>query len=110
MVFLYVNGDGEIIASYSSDEENLASIQKILKIKRDYLNMGLEKENLKMFWLFRICRSASHKARERFKDIMFDHDRTYLVWEDNNRYCYKTIQLDFENDSDSEEDIDSFDL
>ena len=92
------------------DEENLESIQKILKIKSDDLYMGLEKENLKIFWLFRICRSPSYKARERFKDIMFDNDRTYLVWEDNNRYCYKTIQLDFENDSDSEENIDSFDL
>lgn len=108
--FSYLNDNGEMIASYSSDEENLESIQKILKIKSDDLYMGLEKENLKIFWLFRICRSPSYKARERFKDIMFDNDRTYLVWEDNNRYCYKTIQLDFENDSDSEENIDSFDL
>lgn len=41
---------------------------------------------------------------------MFDDDKTYLVWEDNNHFCYKTIQLDSENDSDLEGDIDNFDL
>lgn len=108
--FSYLNDNGEMIASYSSDEENSESIQKILKIKSDDLYMGLEKENLKMFWLFHICRSPSYKARERFKDVMFGDDRTYLVWEDNNHFCYKTIQLDSENESDLEGDIDNFDL
>ena len=108
--FSYVNSNGKIIASYSSDEEDFASIQRILKIKGDVLKQGLDKENLKIFWLFRVSRSPSPKARERFKDIMFDDDKTYLVWEDNNHFCYKTIQLDSENDSDLEGDIDNFDL
>lgn len=108
--FSYVNSNGKMIASYSSDEEDFASIQRILKIRCDALKEGLDKENLKIFWLFRVSRSPSPKARERFKDIMFDSDRTYLVWEHDNRYCYKTIQLDPVNDSDSELDLDNFDL
>lgn len=105
--FSYVNKEGKTVASYSADEKNFESIQRILRINGDYLNSSLEKENLKMFWLFRVCREPSPKARERYEKILRDTDKTYLIWKDDENFHFKPLSLE---DSDTEIDLENDDL
>ena len=45
----------------------------------------------KMFWLYRLYKEPSPKARERFPDIQHSTDRTYLVWKDGEVFKSKEL-------------------
>lgn len=89
--FTYSDNSGNIIASYSSDGENFGTYQKTLLANADVLNRGLEHENLRLFWLFRVYREPSAKARERYEKIKHSTDKTYFVWKDGGSYKYREL-------------------
>lgn len=89
--FAYSDNKGNIIACYSSDGENLGTYQKTLIVNSDALNNGLEKMNLRLFWLFRVYREPSLKARERYEKIMHSTDKTYFVWRNGEKFNYREL-------------------
>lgn len=89
--FTYSDSRGNIIASYSSDGENFGTYQKTLLANADVLNRGLEHENSRLFWLFRVYREPSAKARERYEKIKHSTDKTYFVWKDGGSYKYREL-------------------
>lgn len=89
--YIYSNPEGEVIANYSNDGEQWATYQTTLTIDATSIQNGLSANKYKMFWLFRLYREPSPKARERFSDIQHSTDRTYLVWEDGNEYKSKEL-------------------
>lgn len=98
--FTYSDNSGNIIASYSSDGENFGTYQKILLVNTDALCRGLEQKNLKLFWLFRVYREPSAKARERYENIIHSIDKTYFVWKDGENYNYiKLLPIEFDRDN-----------
>ena len=89
--FTYSDNKGNIIACYSSDGENWGTYQKTLIVNNDALNNGLEKMNLRLFWLFRVYREPAPKARERYEKIMHSTDKTYFVWRDGEKFNYREL-------------------
>ncbi len=89
--FSYLDNNGNVIASYGSDGENWGTYQNTLMVKSDALNSGLEKANLRLFWLFRIYREPSPKAKERYEDILYSTDKTYFVWRNDKNFDYKEL-------------------
>ena len=60
---------------------------------RGTLMAAFDKNQYKMFWLFRVYRSPSHKAYEAFgRDIIHDADRSFVVWLDGDEYKYVELQ------------------
>lgn len=91
--YRYLNNDGKLIGKYISVDENLENKQKCLLVDRTALKEAFDKEQYKMFWLFRVYRSLSHKAYEAFgRDIMHDTDRSFVVWHDEDEYKYVELQ------------------
>lgn len=91
--YSYLNNNGELIGKYISVDENLENKQKCLLMDRKALKEAFDKEQYKMFWLFRVYRSPSHKAYEAFgRDIMHDTDRSFVVWHDEDEYKYVELQ------------------
>ena len=91
--YQYLNKEGEIISRYTSVGENWKNQQKSLLMNRSILRKALDQNQYKMFWLFRVYRSPSHKAYEAFeREIMHDTDRSFVVWYDNNEYKYVELQ------------------
>jgi len=91
--YKYLNNDGELIGKYISVGENWKNQQKCLLVDRKALKEAFDKEQYKMFWLFRVYRSPSHKAYEAFgRDIMHDTDRSFVVWHDEDEYKYVELQ------------------
>jgi hypothetical protein len=60
-------------------------------IENSTLNNGLNNQDFKTFWLFRVKREPSPKARERYESIVHDSDRTYVVWKDAAGINYKEL-------------------
>lgn len=89
--FSYSDNNDNVIASYSNDGENWGTFQETLMVKSDVLNSGLDELDLKLFWLFRVYREPSPKARERYEGIMHSSDRTYLVWLEGEHFNYKML-------------------
>lgn len=92
--FSYSDDKGNVIARFSENMENWNHNQKILMINQDSIKNGLDKSNLKLFWLFRIYRNPSSKARERFEKLIHSNDRSFIVWKSNKGFEFKEI---FEN-------------
>ena len=91
--YRYLNNDGKLIGKYISVDENLENKQKCLLVDRTALKEAFDKEQYKMFWLFRVYRSLSHKGYEAFgRDIMHDTDRSFVVWHDEDEYKYVELQ------------------
>ena len=89
----YLNKDGETISQYNSAGENWKKQQKSLLMNRPILRKALDQNQYKLFWLFRVYRSPSHKAYEAFeREIMHDTDRCFVVWYDNDEYKYVELQ------------------
>ena len=60
-------------------------------IDNHILKKGLEEQNYKLFWLYRVYREPSLKARERYTDMMQDMDKIYVVWMERKEYKYKEL-------------------
>lgn len=91
--YRYLNKDGKTIGKYISVGENWKNQQKCLLMDRKTLKTAFDKNQYKMFWLFRVYRSPSHKAYEAFgRDIMHDTDRSFVVWNDEGEYKYVELQ------------------
>lgn len=91
--YQYLNKEGEIISRYTSVGENWKNQQKSLLMNRSILRKALDQNQYKIFWLFRVYRSPSHKAYEAFeREIMHDTDRSFVVWYDNDEYKYVELQ------------------
>ena len=55
------------------------------------LGLGLNEHNLKMFWLFRVYRAPSSKARECYDQIKHSTDRTFIVWKEEEKFRHKEL-------------------
>ena len=89
--FDYKNKEGDIIASFTSSGENLGTQQEALLINRDILLNAINERELKLFWIFRVYKSPSHKAYERYPEILHDTDVSYIVWKEENDYKYMVL-------------------
>lgn len=89
--YSYVDEKGRIIARYSVAGENFGAYQDKLMIDNHILKKGLEEQNYKLFWLYRVYREPSLKARERYTDMMQDMDKIYVVWMEGKEYKYKEL-------------------
>lgn len=107
--FTYSDNRGNIIASYSSDGENWGTYQKTLVVNSDALNNGIKRMNLQLFWLFRVCREPSPKARERYDKIMNRTDKTYFVWKEGENFNHREL-LPIEYDRNNQNEEISFDI
>lgn len=90
--YQYLNKDGKTIGKYISVCENWKNQQKYLLMDKGTLRDALDQNQYKMFWLFRVYRTPSNKAREAFgRNIMHSTDRSFVVW--NNEDEYKYVEL-----------------
>lgn len=92
--YSYRDYKGNSVAIFSCSGDKWGTYQETLMINCDRLCLGLDEQNLKMFWLFRMYRSPSSKARERFDQIKHNTDRTFIVWKEE-KFRHKEL-LDIE--------------
>ncbi len=91
--YQYLNKDGKVMGKYISVGDNWKNQQKCLLVDRETLKTAFVKNEYKMFWLFRVYRTPSHKAYEALgRDIMHDTDRSFVVWYDDDEYRYIELQ------------------
>ena len=77
-------------------EQTMERWRKWLELNRSYIEGYLRSvgyrllgfgEELKLFWLYRVYRCPSPKAREKYGDgLLHDTDRTYLAWKENDEW------------------------
>lgn len=91
--YSYSDKDGNTVARYSSDGEHWGNYQQTLFINNESLLKGLEASGYALFWLFRVYREPSMKARELYTEIMQDKDTTFLVWKEGEEYKYKELKV-----------------
>ena len=60
-------------------------------VNKNSFKNGLEETEFKHFWLFRVYRTMSTKARERFNDLWEEKNTVFLVWKDDVGYHYLPI-------------------
>ena len=65
--------------------------------------------NLQLFWLFRVCREPSPKARECYDKIMNRTDKTYFVWKEGENFNHIEL-LPIEYDRNNQNEEISFDI
>lgn len=83
----YKDYKGEVVATFYSNGENLGTKQEILLIKKDVFLKVVEENGFTPFWIFRVYKSPSNKAYERYPEILHDTDKTFFVWlEEGIRY------------------------
>lgn len=80
--FEYKDSDGNVIAAFYSNGENWGTMQKILLIEQKKFMKTLDEKGYIPFWVFRVYRSPSSKAYEKYPKILHDTDITYLVWKE----------------------------
>lgn len=90
--YQYYNKNDSILCEYKKFYIDSWNKQDYLMVKSEELKKGIEKLNLKVFWLFRIVRRATRSALERFPDIKKEFDHTFLVWYENNECKYKHVE------------------
>lgn len=89
--FNYIDKDGVAIAKYYNNNECWGNSQKYLMVNKNSFKNGLEETGVKHFWLFRVYRTMSTKARERFNDLWEEKNTVFLVWKDDAGYHYLPI-------------------
>ena len=77
-------------------EQTMERWRNWLELNRSYIEGYLRSvgyrllgfgEELKLFWLYRVYRCPSPKAREKYGDgLLHDTDRTYLAWKENDEW------------------------
>ena len=89
--FNYFDKSGNVLATYYDNNELLHNSQKYLVVNENSFINGLDERGFKHFWLFRVYRTMSAKARERFEDIWEEKSSTFFVWKDDTGYHYLPI-------------------
>ena len=89
--FEYKNKEGEVIASFISNGENWGTQQEALLIDQDIFINAINERGLKLFWIFRVYKSPSNKAYERYPEILHDTDTSYIVWMEENGLKYMAL-------------------
>ena len=87
----YLDKGGQEIAKYHDIGENWGTQQQAFFIDKSKFLDGLSNNRYTPFWIFRIYRSPSNKAYERFRNILHDTDNTYLVWLEDERLTHKKL-------------------
>lgn len=100
--YSYFDKEGNVIARYSSAGQSWKTYQDTLMINSVALKRGLDEQGYKLFWLYRVYREPSAKARERYKKILRDTDKTYIVWIEGEEYKYKELTW-MTNDTEDED-------
>lgn len=91
--YRYLNKEGEQISRYISVGENWKNQQECLLIDTGVLKEALDQNQYKMFWVFRVYRSPSHKVYEAFgNQIMHSTDRSFVVWFDGGECTFVELQ------------------
>lgn len=79
----YVNDNNRVIYKFSDVGKNWKNQQECLQVTTDALETALKENGYKLFWVFRVYRSPSHKAYELYgNQICHDTDRSFAVWFD----------------------------
>lgn len=86
-------------------QQSWKTYQDTLMINSVALKRGLDEQGYKLFWLYRVYREPSAKARERYKKIIRDTDKTYLVWMDGEEYQYKELTWTTNDTKDRDENL-----
>ena len=90
--YKYLDKKGNLVGRYIRAGENWKAQQNCLLMDKYVLKEALDRNQYKMFWLFRVYRAPSHKAYEVFGDqIMHSTDRSFAVWFDDDE-C-KAVEL-----------------
>ena len=89
--FNYFDKSGNILAKYYDNNEIWSNSQKYLVVNKDSFINGLDESTFKHFWLFRVHRTMSAKARERFEDVWEEKNSTFFVWKDDTGYHHLPI-------------------
>lgn len=89
--FEYRSDDGDVIASFISNGENWGTQQEALLVDRDIFLKALNARKLKPFWIFRVYKSPSNKAYERYPEILHDTDTSYIVWLEENNFKFTVL-------------------
>ena len=90
--FEYTDNEGKVVAKYTQNGENWGTQQNTLKIDTDILQKSLLANHYRMFWLCRVYREPSNKARERFPSIQYSTDYTFVVWFENGDFKYNKLE------------------
>ena len=89
--YSYRDYKGNSVSIFSSSGDKWETYQETLVINSDKLCLGLNEHNLKMFWLFRVYRAPSSKARECYDQIKHSTDRTFIVWKEKEKFRHKEL-------------------
>lgn len=85
----YVNENSEVIYKFSDVGKNWKNQQKYLQVNTALFEAALKENSYKLFWVFRVYRSPSHKAYELYgNQICHDTDRSFVVWFDEDACKY----------------------
>ena len=83
--FFYRNLDEDILAIRSNTGEAFRNHQNLLYVQSEELEKVLKDNGLRQFWVVKVLREPSLKARDKYKDFFYD------------RYCSWIITDDFSN-------------
>lgn len=89
--FDYFDKSGKVLAKYYDNNELWRNSQKYLLVNENSFINGLDETRFKHFWLFRVYRTMSAKARERFGDIWEEKSSTFFVLKDDTGYHHLPI-------------------
>lgn len=89
--YSYRDYNGNSVAVFNSYGDKWGTYQETLMINSGRLCVGLDEHNLKMFWLFRVYRAPSSKARECYDQIKHSTDRTFIVWKEKEKFRHKEL-------------------
>lgn len=89
--YSYRDYNGNSVAVFNSYGDKWGTYQETLMINSGRLCVGLDEHNLKMFWLFRVYRAPSSKARECYDQIKHSTDRTFIVWKEEEKFRHKEL-------------------
>lgn len=91
--YKYCNNSGNEIAVFYNNGKNWETQQKILLINQDIITDKLKLQGYRPFWIYRVYRSPSNKAYERYdKKILHDTDKTFLVWMVKGKFEHKVLE------------------
>ncbi len=90
--YKYFDKAGYEVARYYDNGENWGTQQKSLFISKERFFQGLNKEQYTPIWICRVYRSPSNKAYERFRNILYATDNSYIVWIEDEHIRYKRFE------------------
>jgi len=87
----FFNSKGELVGFSTLNDENYSDNQRLLMTRKDKLLSKLKQEDLNLFWIIRLYKEPSNRAKEQFKPFGPFQNRIWFVWEENGKYHHKLI-------------------